>query len=366
MTPPSPTATDPDPPAPQWVGELRAALLDHYDRRRRSLPWRGETDPYRVLVSEVMLQQTRVETVERYYEPWLERFPDLVALAEADEAAVLKAWEGLGYYRRARSLHRAARTCRERPDGSLPSTYAELRGLPGVGEYTAGAVASIAFGEPVPAVDGNVRRVLARLFDLAAPRPSWLRETAAGLVDPGRPGDWNQALMDLGAIVCSPRAPRCNECPVARLCRAREAGTQAERPERVARASPRGASFALAVLRDRGRVLLQRRPSGGLLGGLWAFPEREASGDEAESAALALAAALGASPLGPPERLPAYAHRFTHLHVTYLPCVVPVDGQAVAGEGLAWVEPGRLADLALPVTQARILGDLEARPPGDA
>jgi A/G-specific adenine glycosylase len=367
---PSDAATEPLPMEGESVRELRAALLGHYDRRRRSLPWRGETDAYRVLVSEVMLQQTRVETVARYYGPWLERFPDLAALADAEEDAVLKAWEGLGYYRRARNLHRAARSCRERPDGSLPSSYAELRVLPGVGAYTAGAVASIAFGEAVPAADGNVRRVLARLFDVPEPKPAWLRNAAAGLVDPRRPGDWNQALMELGATVCVPRAPRCEACPVSAWCRARAVGTEAERPGRAVRREPRRATFALAVLRDGARVLLERRPAEGLLGGMWAFPEREvddgygAGGASdgvarvAESAALALAAALGARPLAPAGRIAAYEHRFTHIHATYVPCVVPVDGAGVSGDDLAWVEPGAPTELALPVAQRRILEDL--------
>jgi A/G-specific adenine glycosylase len=321
-----------------------------------------------VLVSEVMLQQTRVETVERYYGPWLERFPDLATLAAADEESVLKAWEGLGYYRRARSLQQAARACREGPDGSVPSTYAGLRRLPGVGDYTAGAVASIAFGEPVPAVDGNVRRVLARLHDVDRPRAAWLRTSAARLVDPDRPGDWNQALMDLGATVCLPRAPRCETCPLARPCRARAAGTQEARPGREERSAARQTSFALAVLHDPGLglVLLQRRPSGGLLGGLWAFPEREVSGDDVEGAALAMAVALGAKRIGPPDRLAGYKHKFTHLHATYLPCVVPVDGRTVAGDDLSWVEPEEPLDLPLPVAQSRILRDVARHLGSDA
>jgi A/G-specific adenine glycosylase len=352
------------------LSSLRRALLGRYDRERRSLPWRGETDPYRVLVSEVMLQQTRVETVLSYYEPWLERFPDLEALAHADEDDVLKAWEGLGYYRRARNLQRAARIARERPNAALPSTYAELRTLPGVGEYTAGAVASIAFGEPVPAADGNVRRVLSRLFDVPDPKPKWLRDAAAGLVDPERPGDWNQALMELGATVCTPRAPRCGVCPVVGWCRALAAGTQEERPGSVGRPAVRRATFALAVLRDGDRVLLERRPDDGLLGGMWAFPEREVeataaaghgASDAPRHASGALATALGARPRGLPELLAAYEHRFTHLHATYLAYLIEVDGSRVRAEGVRWVAPGTETGLALPVTQQRILDDVGKR-----
>jgi A/G-specific adenine glycosylase len=348
------------------VTDLRAALLRHYDRTQRRLPWRGETDSYRILVSEVMLQQTRVETVERYYGAWLERFPDFETLAAAEEDAVLKAWEGLGYYRRARNLQRAAQVVRERPGSALPGTYADLRDLPGVGDYTAGAVASIAYGERVPAADGNVRRVLSRLFDVARPKAAWVRAAAADLVDPERPGDWNQALMELGATLCSPRRPACAECPLATWCGARAAGTQAARPGGTRRAAARRTTFALAVLRDGERVLLQRRPPTGLLGGMWALPEREvASGDdgEVEQAVVALAAVLGASPLGHPERLAATEHRFTHLHATYLPCVVPVDGARVRGERLSWIVPGAPTELALPAAQRRVLGDPALRSP---
>lgn len=347
----------PTPFGPKALAEFRAALLGHYDRARRDLPWRGEADPYRVLVSEVMLQQTRVETVLGRYGPWLERFPDLESLAAAHEDEVLKAWEGLGYYRRARNLHHAARLVRERPDGSLPSSYAALRELPGLGDYTAGAVASIAFGEPVPAADGNVRRVLSRLYDEPSPKPKWVREAAAALVDPERPGDWNQALMDLGATVCVPRAPRCPECPVARWCAARAAGTQSERPAPARRKAPREATFALAVLHAGGRVLLERRSPGGLLGGMWAFPEKSVqSGEDAPAAALSLAAERGMRVVGDAVALPRCEHRFTHVRATYVPYALDVVEAAADGAGrAAWIDARVPTHLALPVAQQRML-----------
>lgn len=193
--------------------ELAAALLRHYDVHRRDLPWRDRADPYAVWVSEIMLQQTRVETARPYYERWLERFPDLDALADAEIDDVLRAWQGLGYYARARNLHRAARMVRERYHGAIPADPAELRRLPGVGAYTAGAVASIAFGAATPAVDGNVRRVVARLHDLEDPTAAQLQTLAVELVPADRPGDFNQALMEIGATVCTPRAPDCDACP---------------------------------------------------------------------------------------------------------------------------------------------------------
>jgi len=366
----APAASAPPASATAVVAELRRALLAHYDAHKRALPWRDETDPYRILVSEVMLQQTRVETVLDYYGAWLERFPDLTALAAAEVDDVLETWEGLGYYRRARNLHAAARAVREQADGELPSSYEELRELPGLGEYTAGAVASIAFGEAVPAPDGNVRRVLARLFDVADPKPAWLRETAAALVDRARPGDWNQALMELGATICSPRGPACGRCPVAEWCAARAAGTQAERPEPKARRAPRRALLAVAVVARDGHVLLERRPDDGLLGGLWAFPEAEVSdGAEAPEAATVIAESRGAAGLGEAQALPSCDHRFTHIHATYLPYLVDAapapedaaDTPAAAAAGpepapdTLWVDLASPVDVALPVAQRRIL-----------
>lgn len=363
-------AMKPTQPAPEDVPELRAALLAHYDRTARDLPWRRDRDPYRVLVSEIMLQQTRVETVVGYYEPWLERFPTVEALADADEDDVLKAWEGLGYYRRARNLHRAARMVRERarrsggdsgadanrsaedegsetspgraedeggatsPGGAFPSTSEGLRELPGVGEYTAGAVASIAFEEAVPAVDGNVRRVLSRLHDEPDPKPKWLRLRAEELVDADRPGDWNQALMELGATVCTPRSPDCDWCPLTPWCAAHAAGTQEERPGRSASEEVPAIRFVLAVLERDGRVLVERRPSDGLLGGLWAFPEARIDGgaegagpamaDGVDAAARDVADRLGVSVVDLVGTLEPVEHRFSHLKATYVPVVLRV------------------------------------------
>ena len=366
------------------LARLRTDLLDFYDRRKRDLPWRRDHDPYRILVSEIMLQQTRVDTVIHYYEAWLRRFPDVDALAAADEGTVLKAWEGLGYYRRARNLHAAARVVRDRWDGALPSTDAALRELPGVGEYTAGAVASIAFGQVVPAVDGNVRRVLARLFDEAKPTGRWLRETAAALVDPDRPGDWNQALMELGATVCTPRAARCESCPVVWACAARAAGTVAERPAPTVRRPPRTAVIALAVLRTPdGEVLLERRGSDGLLGGMWALPEREvdrveSAGESVRMVAMELLARqcvglpsdADRPALGKIEPLRHVRHRFTHIDATYVPWVVSVTravapvsrpgpgGAPEPGSEVRWASEAERTALPVSVAQRAVLAQL--------
>ncbi|MEQ9398718.1 MAG: A/G-specific adenine glycosylase [Longimicrobiales bacterium] len=370
----------PDPPDEDRVRTMREALLDHYDRTARDLPWRGEDDPYRVWVSEVMLQQTRVDTVLGYYGPWLERFPDVASLAGADLDEVMLAWEGLGYYRRARFLHQAARVVRDRLDGRVPSAYDDLRSLPGLGEYAAGAVASIAFGQAVPAVDGNVRRVFARLFDVADPKAAWLRAMGMALVDPHRPGDWNQALMDLGATVCVPGTPRCDRCPLSAFCAAYVAGTQEERPAPPKRkAVPSGTIAGAVVVDPDGRALFVRRPPDGLLGGMWAFPEVDmddgadavgAARDAAEAAGVALGAESG----GSPELLPAVRHRFSHLDVTYRPVLLrgavrrsPHEAAEGAAEGSADRLWASLADpgVALPVAQQRIARAARAALEGD-
>jgi A/G-specific adenine glycosylase len=351
-----------DPASAHLRREIRERLLGHYDRNRRDLPWRRDTDAYRVWISEVMLQQTRVQTVIPYYMRWMERFPDLDALALADDDEVLRMWEGLGYYTRARNLHRAARVVRERHGGVLPASLEGLRTLPGFGPYTAGAVASIAFSAPAPAVDGNVTRVLSRLFDLEAPSAAELRARAGELVDPARPGDFNQALMELGATVCTPRGARCGECPLAALCRAREAGTVHLRPARRTKKVVPRRSFAVAVILDVvERVLLVRRPRTGLLGGLWAFPEVElregAAGEDARThAALRRADALGLRCRGVGE-LPTVEHAFTHFRATYLPSVLRAAGAPADSADRRWADPTTPA-VPLPTAQRRILSAL--------
>ena len=345
---------------PGGVAAFRAALLAHFDASRRALPWRVGRTPYRVMVSEFMLQQTRVETVIPYYERWMRRFPDFDALAGAEVDDVILEWKGLGYYSRARNLHRAAQVVRERYGGRLPADPDELRTLPGVGEYTAGAVASIAFGRAVPAVDGNVKRVLARLLDLERPAAGRLRREAARLVDPERPGDFNEAMMELGATVCTPRSPGCAECPVARWCRARMAGTVGERPGRGRRRGVRREEYAVAVLVDEaGRTLLVRRPPQGLLAGMWEFPAVRVGGEGAGAGA---ALPLAASDLRPAESLPVVHHAFTHLRAAYRPVIIrvppsanlPCPGARFASHGSAWVHHTDLDDWALPVAQQKI------------
>lgn len=252
-------------------------LLIWYAAHQRALPWRGVNNPYAVWISEIMLQQTQVETVKPYFERWLRRFPTVHALATAPLQDVLALWEGLGYYSRARNLHRAAQKIVSEFNGQLPNTVTQLRTLPGIGPYTAGAIASIAFGLDVAVLDGNVKRVLARAFnyqgDVKTPRgEKELWPLAESLVPRGYAGDYNQALMDLGATICTPRNPTCLLCPVSPQCEALKLGVVAERPIRRARAAVPHHRLAVAVIRKRGRVLIAQRPAEALLGGLWMFP----------------------------------------------------------------------------------------------
>ena len=255
---------------------LRKTLLAWYARHRRDLPWRRTKDPYRIWLSEVMLQQTTVKTATPYYEAFLERFPSLKVLAAADEEAVLASWSGLGYYHRARNMLRAARHMVERHQGRFPKTIEAALAVPGVGLYTASAVLSIAHGVPLPVVDGNVRRVLARLFVLRG--QEWSKDSAfynlaEELLEAKAPGDWNQALMELGATVCTPRRPACPACPLRKTCQARDRGLVDDLPEGRARRAPVDVTVAAALIERGGKLLLVRRVEGRLLGRMWEIPQ---------------------------------------------------------------------------------------------
>ncbi len=275
------------------MSRLSSRLLSWYRLNKRTLPWRGHPDPYAVWVSEIMLQQTRVETVIPYFEKWMRLFPTPRALAAASEQDVLNAWEGLGYYSRARNLHKAAKIIAEQFDGKLPRDLEQLSQLPGIGRYTLGAIASIAFNMSIPALDGNIKRVYARLFDISEPVDSpkgekILWELAEEHLPKKDAGDYNQALMDLGATICVPKNPRCLICPLMRLCEARENGTQDQRPVKLLKKSVPHHIHAAGVIVKRGRVLLAKRPSEGLLGGMWEFPNGRVTDDPLQGLAEAL------------------------------------------------------------------------------
>lgn len=351
----------------RWRDEIRGALLAFFDDRRRDLPWRRNADPYKVWVSEIMLQQTRVEAVIPYYERWLGRFPDLQALADAQLDDVLHAWQGLGYYSRARNLHRAARAVRDQLNGDLPTSAASLRNLPGIGAYTAGAIASIAFGEAAPAVDGNVRRVLARLLDVPEPSTADLQAVASTLVPSDRPGDFNQAFMELGATVCTPRSPSCGMCPLRPNCLAWSHGTQDQRPlPKRAQPVPEFTLGTAIVQAKDGRLLLQKRPPDGLLAGLWSFPAAIVQDDSPRRAAARAARTLRvAIDARRARRLPVVPHTFSHRREIYHPFLFRIAEPACPEtEDVRWVPANRLAALAMPTAQRSILSHL--RTPGGA
>ncbi len=284
------------------------------------MPWRGHSDPYAVWVSEIMLQQTRVETVVPYFEKWMARFPTVTALAEASEQEVLNQWEGLGYYSRARNLHKAAKIVAEKFNGELPRDLDALRSLPGIGRYTVGAIASIAFGMDEPTLDGNLRRVFARLFDVTEPADSPAGEKilwglAAEHLPKGQAGDYNQALMDLGATICLPKNPRCLLCPLTELCAAREAGAQELRPVLKPKKETPHVVHAAAVIVRGGKVLLAQRPPEGLLGGMWEFPNGPVESNPAEGLAQAVETGYGLQ-VQAGEGMGVVQHAYTHFKIT--------------------------------------------------
>lgn len=348
----------------------RTRLLDWFRREKRDLPWRRTRDPYAIWVSEVMLQQTRVETVVGYYRRFLERFPTVRALARTPEPAVLKAWEGLGYYSRARNLHRAAKAVVAMHGGRVPDDPDAFGALPGVGPYIRGAVMSIAYGLPEPVLDGNVKRVLARYFAIEEPLPGAeprLWGLAEGLLDRRNPGEFNQALMELGAMVCTPRDPDCPACPIREGCRARALGLPGELPVRGPRRAVPRHQVAVGVVRRGGRVLIARRRPEGLLGGLWELPggERRPGETLAGCAAREIAEETGLR-VRVGRELATVDHAYTHMRVTLhaFECR-PVRGRrrpATESQGRAggdratprgcaevrWVRPADLGDYPFP------------------
>jgi len=345
-------------------------LLAWFDRERRDLPWRRARDPYRIWVSEVMLQQTQVATVIPYYGRFVGAFPTVRALARAPLDEVLRCWAGLGYYSRARNLHRAARVVVAEHGGRLPETFAALRALPGLGDYTAGAIASIAFDERVPCVDGNAVRVLARVAcltgDVHAGRARQrLMRLAHTAVPPERPGDYNQALMELGALICRPLDPACNACCLGDLCEARRRGKQQSVPLPRRRPPTQTVRVAAGIVWRRGRLLLAQRPLEGRWGGLWEFPNAELPPEGTAAATLTrlLAEAFGLrAEVG--EKVGALVHGIMHrrIELTAYECRA-VSGRTQAGTHAAakWVRPEELGEHALPAPHRKLARRLQSR-----
>ena len=337
-------------------------LLAWYDRHRRTLPWRApagqSTPPYLVWLSEIMLQQTTVATVGDYFHRFVKRWPTVEALAAAPLDDVLSAWAGLGYYARARNLHACAQTFVAEHAGRFPQDEAALLALPGIGRYTAAAIRAIAFDQPASAVDGNVERVIARLYALSTPLPDAKIEIAARaaeLVPLERAGDYAQAMMDLGATVCTPRRPRCVICPLMQGCRARAAGLAEELPRRAPKADkPTRRGVAFVLLRKDGAVLLRKRPTKGLLGGM----------DEVPSSAwregrLSVAEALKEAPVPANWKVleGGVRHTFTHFHLelAVARAVATTAGLAKLAPGTAWVTVDKMTERALPTVMRKII-----------
>ena len=332
---------------------LQRKLLGWYRRSHRDLPWRRSRDPYRIWLSETMLQQTRVETVIPYYDRFLERFPTVEALACADEEDVLRHWAGLGYYARARNLKRAAEAIVRDHGGELPREAEVLATLPGVGPYTVGAIRSIAYRERAALVDGNVARVFSRL--LARPRlsSSTLWSIAWELVPEKRADLFNQALMELGATVCTPRKPACVRCPLRDVCRARDLGRAEDFPEPRSRTQPRRVEGLAGVLESRGRILLLRRPSRGLLGGLWETPTSEGSSPGELVAALEERTGIRARPAGELGRVRhLFTHRALELRVLRLQ---RLGGRLRRSDDARWCGQSEVAELPLSVLMKKAL-----------
>jgi A/G-specific adenine glycosylase len=349
---------------------ITARLLRWYAGHARDLPWRQTQDPYCIWVSEIMLQQTQVETVIPYYRRFLARFPSVIALAKARADEVLKTWENLGYYSRARNLHTAAGEVASRWGSTIPQNTKDLLSLPGIGEYTAAAILSIAFARPVAAIDGNVSRVISRLFALRSPLGSsesrrQIRNRVDLLMSRKRPGRFNQAMMDLGATVCTPRVPSCLRCPLRRLCRAKGLGLQEKIPVSAQRPVLSHRHMTAAIILDREkRVLVVRRPASGLLGGLWKFPGGEIGPKEAVEEALArtVREELGLC-VRPVQSVALVKHVYTHFRVTFHVCrCVMVRGRPKSLEGREWkwVSEAELRRLALSKAERKILAALHS------
>jgi A/G-specific adenine glycosylase len=347
--------------------QIVSALLEWMALSRRDLPWRQRRDPYAVWIAEIMLQQTRAATVVPYFERWMLRFPDIESLASASLEQVLKLWEGLGYYARARNLHRAAQRVVAQWGGRLPQDRRNLLALPGIGAYTAGAILSLAFDQPEPALDGNAKRVLCRIFSLEGEisEPATqviLEQLASSMISaapPGSAGALNEALMELGALVCHPRTPECEACPLRDLCLARAHGAQERLPVRSGRRSPPHFDAVAGVIGDdRNRFLIIQRASQGLLGGLWGFPGGTVKDDTELSKALAEAiAGLTGVHVAVRQPLTSFHHAYTHFSITLHPyrCeLVAGTPKALNCQRVVWASHDEMSRLPFAVTDRKI------------
>ncbi len=355
------------------IRKLQRNLTAWYKRNGRDLPWRKTRDPYRIWVSEIMLQQTRVETVLPYYQRFLSRFPTVRDLADAPLEQVLKVWEGLGYYTRARNLHRCAKVIMQQWDGRIPDTEQELTSLPGIGRSTAGAIRTLAFHLPAPILDGNVKRVIARLFavrgDLtrtAARKRLW---NLSALLTPERESHtYTQAVMDLGAMVCTPRVPDCPACPLSGNCKAERLRLQDTIPRPTVRGPLPHYDLAMGIIRRRGRILIQRRPEEGLLGGLWDFPNYRNNTKKGLTETLRLGVKYDFGlEIRTGKEIAAIRHAYTHFQITIHLFECPSSGrerEARMEKRYRWVFPAALERYPFPATGRKIIRMIRQDPFG--
>jgi A/G-specific adenine glycosylase len=349
--------------SPNPFAAIQRKLLRWYDQGHRDLPWRRTTDPYAIWISETMLQQTQATTVVPYYERFLKRFPSVAALARAPLGRVLTVWSGLGYYRRAENLKKCAQQLVLYHQGRIPADYRALLSLPGIGHYTAGALMSIAFGQHYAALDGNARRVLGRICNFA--NEAQLREIASRLVPKTRPGHFNQAIMELGATLCTPKKPRCGECPVALHCWAKNNHTPSKPGARRSR-TLKHVTWPLAIVRQRGKLLLRRRPAAGMLAGLWEFPGG-ASNNKTVCAVLRQHLGDLNGNLRGSRRIGELRHAITNQKIRapiFLIDLPPENSLRLANRSWRWVAPSSLRDYpvsSMTIKAAKVLASHEKR-----
>lgn len=355
---------------PPRAKPFQSDLLGWFETAAREMPWRKSKDPYRIWVSEIMLQQTQVATVRPYFKRFMKRFPDVFALAKAPQEDVLKHWEGLGYYSRARNLHKGAKYVAEQHAGKVPNTLETILKVPGIGPYSAGAILSIAYEVAAPAIDGNVYRVISRLYDYhqdvtTSEAQKQIKTWVEKLIPLDAAGDFNQALMELGALVCSPKTPACQSCPVQKHCKAFKAGTVDKLPVKKKKKPPKKLTLLTALIRNgQGEYLLEQQSDGGIFKGLWCFPHVESVHPKSETEQVsAFASALVDQALKSEGEVFVVEHTLTHRKMflkTHL-CQPVVSPQKLS-KNLAWVSVFEEHPYAMPVAHQKIVKAMQAQP----
>jgi len=351
----------------RWKANFRKLLMEWYEREFRNLPWRQSTSPYKIWISEIMLQQTQVKKVIPYYKKFLNNFPKVHDLANANLSQVLKVWEGMGYYARARNLHKAAKIVAQEYDGIFPSELERVKNLPGIGPYTAAAILSISFDQNLPVLDGNVIRVLSRIFTVdlnpkSAQGKSHLLSIAQELLQPGKAGTFNQAMMELGALVCTPKSPKCSECPLANKCRAKTMNTMTSYPVQAPKKERPHYDIAAGIIWRGDEILIARRPEKGLLGGLWEFPGGKLENGETLQQAVAreIREELDVR-VSVQELVTVIKHQYTHFKITLhaFHCkYLSGEPKAIGCVEWRWVKREGLDALPFPTANRKILNQL--------